>query len=207
MYDKTAILNAIRGLIIIVALLSQVNKTNAQQDFSNPILKGCCPEAKARLDSIVNNAPYVFEARVINADYKGYQTQAGDAYLSFVFEIDKVYRGSEILKGGTVEVITKPKDLYGITGFGKEIWYLLLCKKSDILGTGKDPNNKITLELFYDIPNRYSSYFRGGLYSHVKPDGTFRKLNPWYSGLALDFKTKYTVKRFLDGYGLKPHNP
>lgn len=195
-------------LIFFIITLFNFYIAFAQPDFSNPLLKNdCCPEAKERLDSVMNNAPYVFEGRMVETDYLDKISENGDDYRSFLFEIDKVYKGGERLKGGTVEVITKERCLScGRTGFAKSSWYILLCKESAFDGSKKNASNKIKLELFYDIPV-FTSRFKGGIPHKVKKDGTFKKWNPYYSGPGLKFRSKRSVRKFFYKYGMKPKKP
>ena len=80
--------------IFLIALLSKENELAAQKwygmpagiDFSNSITTtDCCPEAKQKIDSIMNNAPFVFEGRMIRggAEY-GYKDDPLNHYKCYL---------------------------------------------------------------------------------------------------------------------------
>jgi hypothetical protein len=198
-------------------------------DFSNrAITTDCCLWNKRRIDSIMNNAPIIFEGRMIKGE-------GGLFYNSYLFEIGKVYRGGERLKSGSIEIISSYSD--GISPialtpasftsgwhiiFAKEINSITVhtCDRSgsnvnvfniDTLGVF-DANNSIKLELFY-VEQSYST---GG--QHAIPSSYFAEIPEvtlsnetliiggisHYSGFSLNFITQKAVRDFLAIYGLSP---
>jgi len=102
------------------------------------------------IDSVMNNAPFVFEGQMIK---KAFGKRGNNSYL---FEIEKVYRGGERLQSGTVELIVKfPENSVGAnTSFGYG-WHIILAKEIDMPGI-IEANNSIKLELYIDVRDRVS---------------------------------------------------
>ena len=175
-------------------LLAQWGDPNTP-DYSNPIITtDCCPIAKQRLDSIVTNAPFVFEGRVIGMVY-------GSLYDSYLFEIEKVYKGGERLQAGTVELIVKgpggskfsfDEPPRAVFGYG---WYIIFAKETEY-PSSFEANNSVKLEIFYHDKFHTTSYFKEMRAQWCEPHFT--------SGLSLRFKTKEEVRDFIGSYGLFP---
>ena len=199
------------ALLFLIILFGKINPLAAQADFSNWIITtDCCPKEKNRIDSIINNAPFVFEGRMI-------KWSPGLYYDSYLFEIEKIYRGGEQLQAGTVEIISKlpnePSDPspanFGYSRyiiFAKEINSITVRSYERIDEYGRigninifnidtlgvfDANNSIKLEVFY---NDYFSI-----------TSCIRELDDYYrSEFALNFKTRKELLDFLSRYGLSP---
>ena len=199
-------------------------------DFSNTVLThDCCPEVRKKLDSIINNAPFVFEGRVIGGEI-------GGPHGSYLFEIEKVYRGGERLQAGTVEIIQRFVSYNSPFIALYNSWYILFAKeidssdihfpydfdkKDEFIKLMKDnfikfdANNAIKLDLFhkeeYSISGRgirIASYFTEDKDIIIDDKGELvgRKEESYYrSGFGnLNFKSKEEVRDFLAGYGLFP---
>jgi hypothetical protein len=187
-------------ILILLLLVSFLFTGNlfAQPNFDNPILK--MPSSnpyRAVLDSILNQAPYVFEGRVVRGA-SGNFDEVGFGTYSFLFEVEKVYRGGEHVKAGTVEIVTR-RNFDPSVRFYEGQWYLLFCKESDVEGVF-DANNELTFELFYNVfsgnESRHSSYFGGGR------EGDIYRFTHF-----LDFQTKEKLMTFLENYRLYPQTP
>ena len=161
-------------------------------DFSNPVLNtNCCPIEKRRIDSIMNNAPIVFEGRMIRS--------TGGVFANYyLFEVEKVYRGGERLQAGTVEIVSKIPDDGSAASFGGG-WHIIFAK--EIEGTGAyDANNSVKLEVFY------CDYF--GVTSHFAEVSGWLipREAPYYSGfgMSINFNVKEELLNFIGSYGLSP---
>jgi len=193
-------------LSIVLGRGTQVMSQERQQvddlshvDFSNRVLTtDCCPIAKQRLDSIMNNAPIVFEGRVVNRS--GY---------SCLFEIEKVYRGGERLQAGTVEVIVSSLIVSLSSG-----WHIIFAKAIEGgESSAFDANNSVKLELFH-LDDSFDcegcvplvSYFAEvaeRMYDNRGEVAGYR--TPYYSStLGFRSRTKQEVLNFIGGYGLRP---
>jgi hypothetical protein len=171
-------------------------------DFSNRVITtDCCPKYKKTLDSIMNNAPFVLEGRVIKQIY-------GNLYNSYLFEIEKVYRGGERLQAGTVELVAKiPRNSMEeppLPVFSPR-WYTLFAKEIDESGVF-DANNSIKLEIFNNDEFGNISVFGEALENIYSKGEVLERRLSHYAGLALSFKTKTEVRDFLANYGLYPQD-
>jgi len=178
------------GIRLVAQEERQIVGGGHQVNYSNPVFTtDCCPELKNIVDSIMNNATFVFEGRMIKEILYADDHYRYDSYL---FEIEKVYRGGERLQAGTVELIVDkaktPLTASHVRFYSS--WYIIFAKETD------DPsfveaNNPIKLELFYnDKYDRYSCFVerRGG----------------YTSDLGINFQTKGEVQNFLSTYNLRP---
>jgi hypothetical protein len=137
----------------------------------------------------MSNAPFLFEGRMIKwippADYS-------HRYHSYLFEIEKVYKGGERLQAGTVELIARMPNAPNeppLLVFGNG-WYLIFAKETDAPSM-IDANNSLKLEIFYR--NRFHTVSRFSAGDH------------YTSGMSLDFRTKEDLQNFLaTSYGLSP---
>ena len=186
-------------------------------NFSNPIMTtDCCPEYKGKIEEIINNAPFVFEGRFVKeglSSKRSMHLEKGDStnpayslynghvlYRSYLFEIEKVYRGGERLKAGTIEVIVTRSRFYDpITLY--QGWYLLFAKEIDILGAF-DVNNTVKLELYSD------KYLLSSLFGDVydikiaNQEVVAREFSHYMGFSSLNFRTKEDIRNFLVPYGL-----
>ena len=142
-------------------------------------------------DSSIKNAPFVFEGRMIKSVDRFH-------YRSYLFEIEKVYRGGERLQAGTVEFIENLPEFrtpeYNLVHFLSG-WHLIFAKEAEDTGTF-DANNSIKFEIFYRSEYKSTSYF-DKVYSH----------GSYYLGFGggLCFKTQEDIRSFLaNDYGLFP---
>jgi len=169
-------------VFFLAVMLGSGMKLIAQVDFSNRVINSdCCPKEKRIAEDIMNNAPFVFEGRMIKQVYGSFN----DYYL---FEIEKVYRGGERLQAGTVEIIVRMPNV--ITDVSRPVsfhtaWYIIFAKETDV-GTF-EANNSIKLELYND--NAYTP-------------SRFGVSRDYYNGLFLNFQTKDDVRNFLTTYNL-----
>ena len=179
-------------------LAAQVGGYPHIPNFSNHVITtDCCPDYKRKLDSIMIHAPFVFEGRMIKRVY-------GNFYDSYLFEIEKVYKGGERLQSGTVEIVAKidPREP-PLAGFAYG-WHIILAKETDVPGTF-DANNSIKLELFHNDEFYTTSYF-----VEISDNKRYQREigvenEPYYtSKLSLNYKTKEEVRDFLASYGLSP---
>jgi len=147
-------------------------------DFSNPVMTtDCCPKVKNKVDSIMNNAPFVFEGRMIKWD---------TGSTSYLFEIEKVYRGGKQLQVGTVEVIAKLKrETFRSFSYG---WHIIFAKEINDTGSF-DANNSIKLELYNN---------------DVYDPSCFGVQGNYYRGFGLNFESKESMRDFLASYNLLP---
>ena len=188
--------------ILLLALMGKENKVAAQTDeewfewqFTNPVATtDCCPRQKKIIDSIMNYSPFVFEGRMIRDG--GYK----QGYFYYLFEIEKVYRGGEQLKEGTVEIVSRmPRSSNDppSVGFGHAL-YFIFAKEINVSGMF-EANNSVKLEVFYNTDNYGSKHVTSRFYETVSP-------NPLYYGssLGLNFKTKENLRDFFATYGLIP---
>ena len=176
-------LTALCGTHMQVA--AQVDGIPYIPDFSNPVIHtDCCPEFKEAVDNIMNNAPFVFEGRMI-------KIKTGAEYRSYLFEIEKVYRGGERLQAGTIELVgTLPTDV----SFG-EGWYLIFAKES-ARPSSFEANNPLKLEIFY-----HHKFY----YHYTNTNSYFTEIDDYYtSGMFLRYHTKEEVRDFLATYNLFP---
>ena len=102
-------------VMFLTAMFGTETKLAAQQskqpDWANMLF---------HKDSVLTNAPFVFEGRMIGGTSHG-PFNVGRSYL---FEIEKVYRGGERLQAGTVEVIVRLNENgLGLTHLFSK-WYL-----------------------------------------------------------------------------------
>ena len=168
-------LTAICG--IHTQVIAQVSKKKIPErpDFTNQaITTDCCPMRKGIVDSVINNAPFVFEGRMIKYD---------PSSLSHLFEIEKVYRGGERLQAGTVEVVVKMSHpIEPLTRFFNG-WHIIFAKEINDLGSF-EANNAIKLELYND---------------YAEDPSLLQEWAGYYSGL-LDFQTKEGARDFLFTY-------
>ena len=139
-------------LLVFVFFLFQGNLSAQREiNFDNPILNPSTPylvKEKEILDNFLNNAPYVFEGRVIRGAW-GNPDEDGLGTASYLFEVEKVYRGGERIKAGTVEIISRENLKEPVISYAENKWYLLFCKESSIPGVF-DANSDVTIELFYN---------------------------------------------------------
>lgn len=184
-------------------------------NFSNPIIStDNYPRHKQKLDSIMNNAPFVFEGRMIKGGVTyGYKDKDGYFYSCYLFEIEKVYRGGERLHGGTVEVVSRIPNYMGepsFVGFSDAVWYILFAKEVNTAGIF-DANNDIKLEIYYndtyynDSHHGDISYF-SELFKHEYDDrgNMISQKVTSYGGLSLKFNTQKELRVFLETYSLYP---
>ena len=185
----------------VIAQERQQEDELSHVDFSNPVMTtDCCQLMKQRMDSIINNAPYVFEGRMIKKE----NGSCDDYYL---FEVEKVYRGGERLQAGTVEVIARCPREPGdppTAGFLPR-WCILFAKEIEGGRGAFDANNSIKLELFY-INDKYHTSGFGETAERVYDDrGEFvRYKKTYYGSFAALFRTKEEVRDFIGTYGLFP---
>lgn len=198
--------------IVFSAMYGAMKQTVAQQprirsDFSNQILTK--PLYKEKLDSIINNAPYVFEGRLIK------RASNTRAYLSCLFEINKVYKGEEELQAGRIVKMFIKGVPNGVQDypyfFGN--WHIIFAKKMDTTSYLKakhndgfvefiddsEANSLVELELFCFDELAISFIGETGyiiLEGYPEPNPLY-----YYSGL-LTFKTKKDVWLFLSNYKL-----
>ena len=152
--------------------------------FENPVITtDCCPWHRQILDSVMNNTPFVFEGRMIKSEFYG---RLDDSYL---FEIEKVYRGGERLQAGTVEIVDRLVAFMPRLNFYRG-WYIIFAKEIETQGAF-DANNSVKLELFYIDDTESASYWG------EERDDT-------YKGLYSRFRTKEEVRNLLATYGLTP---
>jgi len=200
-----------------VAQQPGIKNPGARSDFSNQILTN--PLYKEKLDSIINNAPYVFEGRLIK---KSTNTRS---YLSCLFEINKVYKGEEVLQAGRIVKMFIKGVPNGVQDypyfFGN--WHIIFAKNMDTSSYLKakrsdgffefikdnEANSLVELELFCFDELAISfigetGYVRLGGHPEFElipePDPPY-----YYSGL-LTFKTKEEVWNFLSNYKLFSEN-
>ena len=161
---------------------------------------------KQKLENMLNTAPFVFEGRVI-----GY-VPASHTRLSYLFEIEKVYRGEERLQAGTVEIIigrARGEELEIMDENNPLMhlsagWHLVFAQEIDISGSF-EANNPIKLELCFEnfeVPSCFSEEKEIKYISHgVDPmeTGLF-----FYRGPYIDFRTKEEVREFISVYNLYP---
>ena len=200
-----------KNLMIFLVLLSILlgNETQVvaqlQVDFSNPrITTDCCPEFKQKLDSMINNAPFVFEGQMI-------KRFMGGNYVAYLFEIEKVYRGGKRLQAGTVEVIVKnPQWISNVSDYSvqfAEATYIVFAKEIESVGAF-DANNSIKLELLDDKGYKASCFGgRSAFPMGVMPieDSAHLRVS-FYRGFELNFKTKQEVLDFMGTFGLSSAN-
>ena len=193
-------------LLFITITLIGLSNLFAQPDFSNPILNECCSDARIHMDSIINNAPFIFEGKLIESDNQSYKANEETCFRSYLFEVEKVYRGGTRIKEGTVEVIVtrsiNSAYSYSQVGFGFDTWHILLCKETKISGI-YNASNELKFELFYN-EDRYFSCIREC--KRIK-NGELKDRNPYYTGLSVQFETRYGVRKFFKKYGLTPEKP
>jgi len=169
----------------------------------------CCPRQKQKVDSIINNAPFVFEGRVI-------KIMNGRFQLYYLFEIEKVYRGGERLQAGTVEIVSRGVE---------ETWtppvslanrrYIIFAKEIES-GGAFDANNPIKLDLFYseysEQTSRDYNFFNSMFVEYSNGEAVSREFSHYYTGFsslfideyALRFGTKKALLDFFATYGLFP---
>lgn len=177
-------------------LMGQIPVGRTGPYFINPLLTtDCCPKIKATLDSIINNAPYIFEGKMVRGGAQYGDLNNGKPYKSYLFEIEKVYRSENVLKSGTVEYIARmPVNSIDPlpVGYPQDRWIVLFAKEADVPGAF-DANNAIKIELFYNNEMYRPSYFQENI-----------KDISYYSGLSLEFRTKEELRAFLATYDLYP---
>ena len=186
------------------------NKATAQTDeerfewkFLNRIITtDNFPKEKKVIDSIMNHAPYIFEGRMIGGGigYR-YKQDSLNEYSCYLFEIEKVYRGGERLKEGTVEIVTRKFRDWGDppnVGFANTS-YFIFAQEVNVAGLF-EANNDIKLTLFYA-----TIQVGGG----ARTTSCFQEMATpfpvhYASNFGLSFKTKEDVRDFLATYSLLP---
>ena len=196
-------------------------------DFSNQVITtDCCPEARKILDSIMTNAPFVVEGRVL-------RWLPGLFYTSYLFEIEKVYKGGDRLQAGTIEIVQK--KLYGppLISLVENRWYILFAKEIDTSHihfeydhpmkdeytkimknevAKIDANNGIKLDFFYKgwgLEHSHASYFTEGIQPIINDRGELVGHGDSFYGfnfIHLNFKTKEELHDFLATYNLFPED-
>ena len=204
-------------LTVVLVFLSifggKETKLAAQRHIPNVpnsvLTTDCCPQQKRKVDSIINNAPFVFEGRMI-------KSMNGLSQLYYLFEVERVYRGGERLQAGTVEIVSR---------WVEETWtppvslanrrYIIFAKEIES-GGAFDANNAIKLDLFYseylEHTSRDNRFFTSMFVEYSKGEVASRELSHYYTGFsslfideyALRFETKKELLDFLATYGLSP---
>ena len=171
-------------------------------DFSNSIITtDCCPVVKQRIDSAMNNAPFVFEGRMI-------KKENGSMNDYFLFEVEKVYRGGERLQAGTVEVIVKypqwQSSAADVPMVFSPRWHIIFAK--EVEGGGAfDANNPIKLELVNDKVYNASCFWECAEQIYDNRGEQIGYRTPYYAGYRhLSYRTKQEVRDFISAYGLLP---
>ena len=194
--------------IFLVALMCKENKMVAQpideeDKFKNRIITtDNFPKEKKVIDSIMNHAPYIFEGRMIGGGigYR-YKQDSLNEYSCYLFEIEKVYRGGERLKEGTVEIVTRKFRDWGDppnVGFANTS-YFIFAQEVNVAGLF-EANNDIKLALFYATIQ---------VSGRERITSCFQEMATPYpihyaSNFGLSFKTKEDVRDFLATYSLLP---
>jgi hypothetical protein len=162
-------------------------------DLSNQILNDA--KYKQRLDGVINNAPFVFEGRMIGRSF-------GHLDDSYLFEIEKVYRGGERLQAGTVEIVViMPIEVLmnrSLMGFSYD-WHIIFAK--EVVGYGEgafDANNTIKLELCNDNSDNPSCFQPEKNIISSNNRDTYELSH--YNGFYLNYRTAEEVRDFLANY-------
>ena len=183
-----------------VAQPKPIKDRRSDIEFSNrEMTTDCCPRYKDLVDSIVNNAPFVLEGRIIKKAF-------GTLYRSYLFEIKKAYRGGERLQAGTIELITKmPIDAEDppLVSLANS-WHILFAKEIDMQGSF-DANNTLKLEFFYNDEYKNTSFFEERTATPwIRAEGIAENESYISSALYLNFRTKEATRDFLATYNLFP---
>ena len=198
--------------IVFTVMLGKETQVAAQElqqvddlshvDFSNSMITtDCCPVVKQRIDSAINNAPIVFEGRMIKMIY-------GTANCYYLFEVEKVYRGGERLQAGTVEVIVKNPQWQSSAADVPMVfsprWHIIFAK--EVEGEGAfDANNPIKLELVNDKIYTASCFGECAERIYDNRGEQIGYKTPYYVGYRrLSYRTKQEVRDFISTYGLLP---
>ncbi len=193
----------------LVLILMCVNLYAQEIDYSNPILKQKSSPKLHLLDSIYENAPYIFKGTVIDYTWNKYLKDGEIYYKSYLIRIDEVYKGEQTLKEGTIELIVEFKrnrPMY-FSDIGKS--FIWACKKSDIQKKYFSPSNSTNLSVFY-----YHNEPRGIptisciIETYRKAENLTYYFDYHVWGFHLFFKTKNELDEFLNNrYSLKPSKP
>ncbi len=195
------------SLVLVLMCIS----LNAQEiDYSNPILKEKSSSQLELLDSIYENAPYIFKGTVLKRHSDFHFKDKNTPYETFLIQIDEVYKGSEILKEGTIELIAKVRKIgFTTNGYRSGQIFIFACEKSDIQKKYYKPSNRTNLSLFYSAAfphynERIQTSQIGGYHIDKK-----KEINIYYfDGFDVFFKTSEEVDKFLKKrYKLKPSKP
>jgi len=183
------------------------------------IIIACClggvAQNATKYDKVIKNAPFIFEGKVLK--YEVLEGEKNITYVSYVVQIEKIFRGKGQIKNGTIELVAEAPENWHIVDDGGEKVLLISDNNLGIHEQGtKNMNsghkwkmefNKGTEGIFFcaslnsypslEVSTNNSMAIRsycsdGECYINIYNRGSHK-----LKGLGKTFKTKQEIYEFL----------